>query len=377
MTDKFDDIRPYNDQETVAALHRLADKPVVTAIQNYLFPDMKPGEFSGLLRSVKGVDDLQNMVMTKVISSIIDTSTLGLSCGGLENFILPGGIVGRFLLLSTHRDIVLDPAFIQYVLALNNLPCTEIAVGNNLMVNSTVEDMIRSNRMIKVVRSENPREVYFNSSRLSDYIRGQITGGRSSVWIAHRQGRTKDGMDQTGQGLLKMLDMSGKDSFTENFSQLNIMPVTVSYEYESCGAMKALEDITREKQGFYRKSEGEDLTSMIEGIRQFKGHVHIEFCKPVPREVYEKADTYPKNDKYRYLCEYMDGVMFPAFKLWPSNYAAADILENGTRYSDHYSPQDKESLLDHIEKESAGMPPGVKTRLLEIYSAHILKKSGK
>lgn len=377
MGSKFDDIRPFNDAETVAALQRLSVHPAMDQIQSYLFPEMEKGEFASLLKGVKGVDDFQFKVMSKIITRIIETTTTEITYSGIENFVLSDGSVGRFLLLSTHRDIVLDPAFIQYILYKNNLPLTEIAVGNNLIVNKSVEDIIRSNRMIKVVRSENPREVYANSCKLSEYIRERITSGGSSVWIAHRQGRTKDGLDSTGQGLIKMLDMSGKSSFIENYTDLSIMPVAISYEYESCGAMKALELISKEVNGFYKKQDGEDLNSMIQGITQFKGRVHIHFCKPINPEVYNEADKLLKNEKFRYLAEYVDSILIPAFKLWPTNYIAADLLEGGDHYKEYYTEEEKKTFIDYIEKETQGMSAEVKSKLFEIYSAHVLKKNRK
>ena len=159
------------------------------------------------------------------------------------------GSVGSFVLLSTHRDIVLDPALVEYTLHLKNLPMTEIAAGDNLLASPEIVDAMRSNRMITVVRSDNPRIVYSSSKVLSAYIREKVTSGERSVWIAHRGGRTKDGYDRTEQGLLKMLAMSGSCEFAENFAELRIMPVTISYEYETCGALKVRETLTKARQG--------------------------------------------------------------------------------------------------------------------------------
>ncbi|MCF0173697.1 MAG: glycerol acyltransferase [Bacteroidales bacterium] len=291
----------------------------------------------------------------------------------MDNFIESDGSIGKYLLLSTHRDIVLDPALIQMALYRAGYPCTEIAVGDNLLANSDIEDAMRSNRMIKVVRSDNPRVVYTTSKLLSAYMRERITQGESSVWIAHRQGRTKDGNDATEQGLLKMLNMSANNGFTESFAELRIMPVAVSYEYETCGALKALELYMKEQQGFYRKAPGEDTNSMLQGFIQPKGRVHIAFGKPLTLEEIKSADAAEHNDKFRNLAQIIDGHLLDLFKLWPTNYAAADILGGSdTHFKDgKYSEADKVAFTEHIKKETEGMPEAIYRRLLELYAAHI------
>ena len=193
-----------------------------------------------------------------------------------------------------------------------------------------------------------------------------------SIWLAQKQGRSKDGHDATEQGVLKMLSMSGSGSFVEDFADLHIMPMAISYEYETCGALKALELMCRARDGFYQKKQGEDLASMISGIKQYKGRVHLEFCKPITLEELQEADKAEKNEKFRVLASIIDSHVLPAFKLWPSNYIAADILSGRDRYADYYTSKQREEFLAHINGELAGMPEGVREVLLNIYAAHLM-----
>lgn len=372
MEPKFDDIRPYNDEETAAAMRRLAVSPAIYMIEKFLFEDKEQGYLSSLVEEINSVEEYQTKVMSEFVNRIIEQTTSGLTVSGLDHFITSDGSLGKFLLLSTHRDIILDPAFVQITLMKEKMPLTEIAAGDNLISVPSVGDMIRSNRMIKVVRSGNARELYKAATLLSEYIRRQISGNHNSIWLAHRQGRSKDGHDATEQGLIKMLSMSGSGNFVDDFAELNIMPMAVSYEYETCGASKAMQIWQKQREGFYKKKVGEDLVSMIDGIRQFKGRVHIEFCKPLTREELEEADSAGKNERFRALASIIDKKILPAFKLWPSNYIASDLLTGTNTYKKYYTEEQKDAFWEHIEKETLRMPNDAKNILLGIYSAHIL-----
>lgn len=318
----FEDIKPYDDLQASSALKRVASNPAIDSISDFLYPGSSHDNLRSLLSSVTGVDDFQEKVMYGAIGSIVKKTTSGLTFGGLEHFRNGDGSFNNYLLLSNHRDIVLDPAFIQYILKDNHLPSTEIAVGDNLISSQFVEDLMRSNRMIKVKRSGSARELYYSSVELSEYIRMKIAGG-TSVWIAHRNGRTKDGCDATSQGILKMFSMSGPDDFSANFKDLKIMPVSISYEIEPCGIEKALETYLHTVTGSYKKAEGEDLRSILTGIIQQKGHVHIQFCNPLTDSEIDEAASYGKNDNMRHLCEIIDSRIIQGYRIWPNNIVAA------------------------------------------------------
>ena len=372
---EFMDIAPFNDEEASAALTRLSNHPNTKWISKRIFPDQPDTLLGEILRNIHTVDEFQSIVMSKAIQWVIDHSVAEFTYDGLENLT---SIEGKYLAMSNHRDIILDPAFLQLILLKNGLPDTQICVGDNLLKQKSVELLIRSNRMIKVIRGISARELYLSSQLLSRYIREVITSGTSSVWIAQRQGRTKDGVDTTEQGLLKMFDMSGTKDFTENFKELNIIPISISYEYEPCDILKAREILISRTEK-YVKSETEDLESIIQGIMQKKGNVHIQFGKPLTEEEIQEASLCDKNDRYQSIRHAMDRRIIDGYKLWKTNYMAYDIVNGGAKYADQYSPEELQAFKGYIEALLEKVEPELnkdelRDILLHIYSNPVLSK---
>lgn len=340
---EFDDIRPFSDEEAAAGLSRVAHHPMAYAISKYFFPKESPDTLSNMLTQIDTVEDFQKAIMCKAVDWVIDNSVSSFTYDGIENV---ASIKGKFLVMSNHRDIVLDPAFLQYVLMENNLPVTEVAVGDNLLASKTVEILLRSNRMIKVIRGISARELYLSSQKLSKYIRNSITSGSNSVWIAQRQGRTKDGNDTTEQGLLKMVDMSGEKSFKENFEELNIVPMSISYELEPCDFRKAREKLISRTEKYVKK-KNEDMHSILTGIRQQKGNVHLHFGKPLTSEEIEIASRCDKNDRYQAIRHLVDNRIIEGYKLWKSNFMAYDLVNGTDKYSSEYTKEDLEKFIEY------------------------------
>ncbi len=342
----YDDIRPYNDAETVAALKRASRNRLMDQISAFLFPGKDPDILRNTLNTVQGVEDFQTRVMVPAVGSILSKTTHGLSYEGTRFF------TGNrcYTMVSSHRDIVLDSAFIQYIFENHNLPLSEIAVGDNLLYSRFVEDLMRSNRMIKVIRGIGARQLYLSSLRLSRYIRESITSGRASIWIAQREGRTKNGCDTTEQGLLKMFDLSGEGCFEENFRALNIVPMSISYEYESCDSRKAREVLLR-REGPYTKKPKEDLHSILTGIRQQKGHIHLEIGEPLSAEEIAEASKCEKNDRYQAIRHALDLRIIDGYKLWQTNYMAHDLLYGKHEFADAgmYRAEDLHAFEDYID----------------------------
>ena len=345
---RFESICPYNDDEAVKALGEVSRHPAVPVISKTLFPEKPAGFLAETLRSINSIDEFQQIVMSKAVDWCLDNTVHNFSYDGISNL---KDIDGRFLMMSNHRDIILDPAFTQYVLLKNGIPMSEICVGDNLLSSKTIEKLLRSNRMIKVIRGISARELYLSSQILSQYIRQTITSGKSSVWIAQRQGRTKDGIDITEQGLLKMFDMSGTGSFVENFSELNIVPLSISYEYEPCDIRKARELLISRSQKYVKKPR-EDAHSIVIGIRQAKGNVHLNIGKPLTvAEIEAASHCDNKNDRYQSIRHAVDVRVVEGYKLWKTNYMAYDILNGTTKYNDHYSPEDLEAFWAYTERK--------------------------
>ena len=282
----------------------------------------------------------------------------------------------RYLFISNHRDIMLDSAILQAILFETGLSTSEMAVGDNLITDPFLEDIARVNKMIKVVRNTNPREIYASSVLLSEFIRKRVSNEESSVWIAQRNGRTKDGFDLTEQGLLKMLDMSGNGDFTKDFSELSIVPVSVSYEYEPCDILKARELYISKRQK-YIKSEGEDLNSILTGIMQYKGGIHFNFCKLISDEEIQGCSLMEKNERFKSLGEIMDRKILSTFHLWPNNFIAYDLLNSCSRFSDRYTEIQKQKFQEYVAFKIADSEGDIKELeeiFLSIYANPIISK---
>ena len=371
---EFESISPYTDAEAAEALSKLAEFPLLSQISQQFFPEESPEFLKNLLKQIKTIDDFQVLVMQKFVRWVLEHTARNFSYDGISN-IDPNK---KFLALSNHRDIMLDPAITQLVLYRNGIQMTEFAVGDNLITNETIEWLIRSNRMIKVVRGISARELYLSSQLLSRYIRLNITEQRSSIWLAQRQGRTKNGYDITEQGLLKMLDMSGGADFKTNFEELNIIPMSISYEYEPCDILKARELVISRKHKYVKK-EGEDFNSIVTGIMQQKGDIHLNIGKPLSSEEIEAAALCDKNDRYQQIRHAVDLRVIEGYKLFKNNYIAYDIANHSFKYSDKYDPADAQKFVAYMEHQLDTVEPEINREdlrriFLDIYANPVVTK---
>ena len=371
---EFESISPYTDAEAAEALSILAEYPLIARISQQFFPEESPDFLKNLFKNIQTIDEFQVLVMSKVVRWVIEHTAKNFSYDGISNI----DPAKRFLALSNHRDIILDPAITQLVLFNNGIPMTEIAVGDNLITNKTIEYLIRSNRMIKVVRGITARELYLSSQLLSKYIRLNITHQRSSIWLAQRQGRTKNGYDLTEQGLLKMLDMSGTSDFQQNYEELNIIPMSISYEIEPCDILKARELVISRKHK-YVKAEGEDLNSILVGIMSQKGNIHLNIGKPITSEEIAEAAQCDKNDRYQKIRHAVDQRVIEGYKLWKNNYIAYDIANHSYKYSDMYERADVEQFVAYMEGQLDTVEPDINREdlrrvFLDIYANPVVTK---
>lgn len=371
---EFKSISPYTDAEAAEALSKVAEIPLISKISQMIFPSESPDFLKNTLKQIQTVEQFQVLVMQRFVRWVLENTASNFTYDGVENI----DKNKKFLTLSNHRDIILDPAITQLVLHLNNIPMTEIAVGDNLISSEAVEWLIRSNRMIKVVRGVSARELYLSSQLLSRYIRLNITEQMSSIWLAQRQGRTKDGYDTTEQGLLKMLDMSGGEDFQKNFEELNIIPMSISYEYEPCDILKAREIVISRTQK-YVKAEGEDNNSIVTGVMQFKGDIHLHVCTPLSTEEIAEAAACDKNERYQVIRRAINRRIIDGYKLFKTNYVAFDILNGSTKYAHMYEPADVEKFAAYMEKQMAKVEPELdraelKEVFLNIYANPVVTK---
>ncbi len=319
--DPYQEIRPYRDDEVGQVLFDLLhNNEFVDAITKYQFP--KASRWAGLfLRPIVkqylaarmgDVDTVRNFqqLVESYMNKMIKRSTTKLSCSGLDRL----DKEDAYLFVSNHRDIAMDPAFVNWMLYHAGMDTVRIAIGDNLLRKPYVSDLMRLNKSFIVNRSAKGREMMTALTQLSSYIDHSVTSGHS-VWIAQREGRAKDGDDRTDPALLKMFYMSQRKqrSFSEMVERLNIVPVSIAYELDPCDSAKANELAAKAEGGTYMKSEFEDIQSIVKGILGDKGRVHVGFGEPIRGE-FESADE---------LAAEIDRQIHQNYRLHATNLAAA------------------------------------------------------
>lgn len=367
----LDDLRPYRDAEIPAAMERMAADATLAQMVGFACPGVPLESVREKLRTVCTADDFQRAFVQPLLENIIRATSSGFTYSGEGNISSDQG----HLFISDHRDIVLDGALLQLVLIYSGLPTSEITFGSNLVSSRFVEDFGRSNKMYKILRGGTGRELVRNSHILSEHIREVVDDGRS-VWISQRDGRTKDGDDRTDQGLVKMLAMSGR-SPQEALERLNIVPFAISYEYESCDALKAREIYAR-RRGRYEKAPGEDMKSIVTGVKQYKGAIHIEVCPPVtPQEIGTFAGECC-NDMMRGVAAVIDRRIHRGYRLFATNYMAYDMRGGTSAFAgERYSQTDRVCFEEYIDRQSGsveGDAVELKDILLDIYANPVANK---
>lgn len=345
----FDDIRPYYDHEAREVMQRLKHDPLFMQLVKHIWPSMTQEEAFTKADKVNDNMAFQLEFMHQAIRVIVERSSTGLTCSGFEN-VDPNQ---AYLYIANHRDILLDSAILQILLVEHGFKTSEITFGNNLMQGNFITDFGKLNRMFTVLREGNNRELYEISQKLSAYIRHTISDKNVSVWIAQRNGRTKDGSDLTQSGLIKMLNMSGGKNFSESIKQLKIVPLCISYEYEPCDDLKVQELYLSSLHSKYIKAPGEDLTSIITGIIQPKGRIHMSVGKPIDTELQEMENISNENEKIKQLVNIIDEQLFTNYKLWPINYIANDIANESNEFGYYYTEAEKESFINYIKQKTS------------------------
>lgn len=340
----FDDIRPYYEDEIPAAMQRIAASTSFPLLASYVYPHKNIEKVRNQICSYKTVRDFQLEVMRCVNEQVISRSMRSFTYNGMEKL----SPKEKYLFVSNHRDIMLDACLLQYVLYKNGHETSEITFGANLMQGQLVTDIGKSNKMFKVERAgNNIHEFYKSSLHLSQYIRYVLTQKHGSVWIAQRNGRTKNGIDKTDQGLIKMLGMSYADDKVKALSELHIIPIAISYEWEPCDTLKTLELYTS-KETKYIKKPGEDLNSIITGIMQPKGHVHIEICDMLSYTDLIRIADCTLNEYNKRVATLIDERICKAYHLTPNNYIAHDIRYGQSQYNEYYDETQKTKFTERL-----------------------------
>jgi len=348
----YDDIRPYNDAEAPEKIRILLSDPAFQEVLKLLFPDQSMEEKVGKsLLNVKSIGELQLSFVYQFVERIINNTTKGITTSGLENL----DPKKSYLFISNHRDIILDSAFLNFVIHRNGMNTTQIAIGDNLLIFDWITHLVKLNRTFIIRRNIAARELLEASRKVSSYIRESITENNISVWIAQREGRTKDGNDLTQISMLKMLNLSNKKNLATGFRELTIIPLSISYEIEPCGISKVAELIRKNTDG-YQKTATDDLKSMAGGLSGLKGRVHFSFGKPILDSFLESINDLPMNDFMSLLAKRLDHRIHQYYKLWPFNYVAYDLLNGTGDFVENYTSQDIVEFKNMIAAAKEAIP---------------------
>ena len=344
ISQDFDEIRPYRDEEIPDMMIKLLEDPVFSRVLKKMFQDdAKLKEIEDAMRLTNTVESFQLRFMVPFFDNIVNSSTKGVITEGLENLKKNQS----YLYISNHRDIVLDSALLNVEMYKYGYKATEIAMGSNLLIYPWIEDLSRVNRSFIVKRNIPVKQMLESSKLLSEYVRHCIKNNGDSIWIAQREGRAKDGFDQTQPSLLKMLNMSNKAGFIQGFTDLKVVPMAISYEIEPCGNEKIAELLKRQSDVDFQKTEIDDLLSMISGLKNQKGRIQIQFGAPIGKKVLKNiSEEGSINDWLKKLAEYIDKQIYQNYRLFPNNYIAYDSYYKCSKYTNQYSSEEKASFFE-------------------------------
>lgn len=378
MTDQmnFESIRPYFDNEVPEVFERLTKEPSFVRLLKFLYPEIKTEQMLAKLRSIDTISRFQTEFIYPYVKQIIKHTTDGVTVSGLKEL----DNNKKYLFISNHRDIVLDPAILNITLMEYGFTTTEIAIGDNLLIYPWITDMVKLNKTFIVKRNIPVRQMMEASTLLSKYIRIALTQRGQNIWIAQREGRSKDGDDRTQNSLLKMLNISGESDIASNFAELNIVPVSISYEYDPCDYLKAHQmQLKRNLEG-YKKTQEDDLLHMATGLQGRKGRVHFAFGHPITPELQNISTTDNKNEIFQSIADIIDRQIHDNYKLWPGNYIALDIVNRNQQCAAKYDDDDKitfmEYLYEHISRVEDADEEFFFNTIMEMYANPVINARG-
>ena len=353
---EFDEIRPYEPEEMRQAFDDMLNDRQFNVIMKGFAPWLSKAVRNGLLRlaftGVKTPLDFQMRFMKPVVKYIMRKHTDGCS---LDSATLQSGEL-RYTFVTNHRDIVLDSAFLDVLLIEGGFPTTvEIGIGDNLLIYPWIKRLVRMNKAFTVRRGLTPHEMMESSQLMSRYIHYVVTQKHENIWIAQREGRAKDSDDRTQDAVLKMLAMGNSvtgGSPADSLRELNIVPMTISYEYDPCDYLKAQEFQQKRDNPQFKKSRQDDLDNMKTGIFGYKGRVVYRAAAPVNTWIDELKDL-PRKEFFATIAQRMDREIHRGYELFPCNYVAADLLAANRDYSDHYTTDDVERFVRYVAGQLA------------------------
>ncbi|MDF2550952.1 MAG: 1-acyl-sn-glycerol-3-phosphate acyltransferase [Chryseobacterium sp.] len=369
---KFDEIRSFDDCEVNDAVQSIIRHPMLKALMNFTFPDVDEKIWSEQLKNTHSIYDFQKNFISHTISKILETSSQGLTNSGFDKL----DKNTSYLFVSNHRDIVLDTSLLNLVLLEKDYIMTSSAIGDNLVQQNFLHILAKLNRNFLVQRGLSLREQLKSSQLMSEYIFQLLKSENRSVWIAQREGRTKDGNDATQQGVLKMLAMASKHtSLSDFFKDLRIVPLSISYEYDPTDVLKMPQLIANQNDEVYIKAKDEDFTTMMSGVLGQKKRIHLHAGNVINHELDDVFINFEnKNKQLQAIAQIIDESIIQNYQLWPTNYIAYDILNQTNRFSENYTEKEKQLFERRLEMRINIDDIALKKGFLSMYANPVINK---
>ena len=369
---KFDAIRPFYDSEINEALQNVVNHPMMKALMNFTFPDVADEVWKEQLRKTHSIRDFQCNFIYQSVQKVLEKSSEGLTTSGFEN-LQPNT---SYLFISNHRDILLDTTLLNTALFEHGLVMTASAIGDNLVKKAFLNTLAKLNRNFLVQRGLTPREMLQSSKLLSEYIGNLLLHENRSVWIAQREGRTKDGNDETNPGVLKMLGMgSDEKNLMDYFKKIKIVPVSISYEYDPTDALKMPQLMAEANNEVYIKEKNEDFMTILSGALGQKKRIHIHVGKVLDTEIEAiKTENDSSNKQIVALAQVIDDAILSNYKLWPTNFIAYDIVNKTNRFSHLYTENEKSLFERRLEMRIDHDNPVALDGFLAMYANPVVNK---
>lgn len=340
----FDDIRPYHDEELPAVYEELIADPAFQKAVSSIMPGVPFEAIAQKMRSCRTKLEFQKAFCYGLLWNIVKECASGLT---IDHSALPDK-ERPYTYISNHRDIILDSGFLSILLLDLGMSTVEIAIGDNLLIYPWIKKVVRINKSFIVQRALTMRQMLEASALMSNYMHYTIRDKKQSIWIAQREGRAKDSNDRTQDSVLKMLAMGGEGSVLERLAEMNIAPLSLSYEYDPCDYLKAQEfQLKRDVEG-YKKSTQDDLLNMKTGLFGFKGRVHFQVAELINDDLLKLDASLPKTELFACVSALIDRKIHANYRLYPGNYVACDLLDGTTSFAGNYSAEDKQTFEDYI-----------------------------
>jgi 1-acyl-sn-glycerol-3-phosphate acyltransferase len=369
---KFDAIRPFYDAEINEGIRSSINHPMMKALMNFTFPEMPDEVWKEQLLKTHSIRDFQCNFIYQSVQRVLAKSSDGLTTSGFEKLEKNTA----YLFISNHRDIILDTSLLNASLFTHGLVMTASAIGDNLVKKSFLLTLSKLNRNFIVQRGLPPRELLQSSKLMSEYIGQLLLRENRSVWIAQREGRTKDGNDATHPGVLKMLAMgSDEENLMDYFKKIKVVPVSISYEYDPTDALKMPQLMAEANNEVYIKEKNEDFITLLSGIMGQKKRIHIHIGDVLDKELdVIAAENDNANKQIQALAQAIDDSILSSYKLWPTNYIAYDILHKTNQFADFYTENEKQLFERRLEIKIDQNNPVALEGFLNMYANPVVNK---